>query len=542
MFRFKLGTYILVTIILLLVFSIIVPLITIGGHSKIPFEVFSLRSELGFVYLKSIIFSIVSSVCCVLFGFIFSQFISGIKFNSPKGRKLIVFLLPMTLGNLTIAFLFKQSLFNTAFFSGIIKGGMYMQYLALLIIQIWQYGFLFIYLFWVNTSSLSQNKIEIAKAYHFSYWVKLRDIILPHSRNLIILLFLLGFVFSLYDDSKNQFLFKASQGTETELINHLLMRTYQSYLLINPQYASEAILQSSIVIIFYNIVIFFLTLFCINYIILLPTKSKFFFKIKFINLPLTSLTNKFRSVVPFLLVILVILPFFLTAWRTKISLHTDQDIFIAVLMSGIAAITAGILSILFGISAKLAFPKILQDFNTRSTIFFLLLFALLLIPPICILISGFKWMAWLGYDSTLILLFIWILAHSFTSLPILASFIVVNHFRLSMNELDYLHATKVPLTTILSVSFLKRFQAEYILTIIFAFSFIWNESTINKIYSDKIPSYTSNLEMLITGRGADYSKAFGFVLISICLSCCCLALWNYILFKSEKLSLNNEGN
>lgn len=70
---------------------------------------------------------------------------------------------------------------------------------------------------------------------------------------------------------------------------------------------------------------------------------------------------------------------------------------------------------------------------------------------------------------------------------------------------------KLSIKETISVSFLKRFKAEYLLFFILGFSFILNEAIINSLFSDYIPSFVSSMKMLITGRGADYEKAFGFL-------------------------------
>jgi ABC-type tungstate transport system substrate-binding protein len=164
------------------------------------------------------------------------------------------------------------------------------------------------------------------------------------------------------------------------------------------------------------------------------------------------------------------------------------------------------------------------------------MFLIMLIPPIIVLISGFKWMGLIGYNSEIIIYAIWILGHTILTLPILGSFVLSNHFRVSNNELDYLKVFKLNNSELIRLSFLKRFKAEYLLLFIIGYSFIWNEAILNNLFSDYIPSFTSGLKMLITGRAADYSSAFGYLLVSIILAVTAVLIWRYIIEKAHKLA------
>jgi hypothetical protein len=88
-------------------------------------------------------------------------------------------------------------------------------------------------------------------------------------------------------------------------------------------------------------------------------------------------------------------------------------------------------------------------------------------------------------------------------------------------------------------SFFKRFKAEYLLLFIIGYSFIWNEAVLNNLFSDYIPSFVSGMKMLITGRGADYDKAFGYLLVSFIVALLSAIIWRYIIEKAQK-QLNTE--
>lgn len=109
-----------------------------------------------------------------------------------------------------------------------------------------------------------------------------------------------------------------------------------------------------------------------------------------------------------------------------------------------------------------------------------------------------------------------------------------NHFRVSNNELDYLQVYKLNKWETVRFSFLKRFEAEYLLLFIIGYSFVWNEAVLNNLFSDYIPSFVSGMKMLITGRGADYDKAFGYLLVSFTVALLSAGIWRYIMEKAHQ--------
>jgi hypothetical protein len=444
--------------------------------------------------------------------------------------------LPVTLGNIATAYVFKLILFNTPIFNSIIQGSNVEKFALLSFLQFWQYGILFTYLFWLNIQNIPKNKIDYAEAVQLSAAERIKDIILPSSRNLSILLLLIGFIFSFYEDAKNQFIFHASQGTKTELINHWLERTYQSMLVGNPDYAVLQIFKVSFLVFLIAIAVFSLIGFLANALFKIYTSSKSISIKTNGEIVAAKLKTTISKALAFSMLLFVFVPVFIAITRSSFSFTSQMtEMSSPLLLTLVAALAATILAVVFGISSRLAFPRILSDFNKNSALYLTLTFLLQLVPPICILLCGFRWMAWLGYNTSLLIYLVWILGHTILSLPILGSFIIATHFRVGHNELQYLRGYEIPISSIIRFSFLKRFRAEYLLTLIISFSFIWNESVINIVLSDRIPSFASNLQMLFVGRAADYSKASGYLIVALILSLTSVMLWQYILHKAQNL-------
>jgi hypothetical protein len=132
------------------------------------------------------------------------------------------------------------------------------------------------------------------------------------------------------------------------------------------------------------------------------------------------------------------------------------------------------------------------------------------------------------------LLFSWIFVHGILTLPLLGSFILSVHFRVKSLELSYLDAYKLKGGEIIKWSFLKRFRLEYILTLIFAFSFIWNDFGINSVLSDRIESFASILKMAFSGRAANQSIGLMYFSVSILVAFSSVLIWKTILNNAQK--------
>lgn len=515
----------------------LLPLFISGFSGNSIAQLFSDNSN-GFTpsLLRTFSFALLSSIANAVGGFCLALVLSRISLLSKMGKQLSFFILPITLGNVAVVFVFKVLLFNTSFFNAIVQGGYTTQTIFLLFIQFWQFGFLFAYLFWLNIQNTPKRLTDYANATGLTKFENIRDIILPQARNLFILLLFIGFIFSFYEDTKSQLIFKASQGTETELINHWLYRAYQSNLLINPSYASQSIFKT-------GLIVFTITLFMF---LLLGLLALFGFHLfpkirsttQFVSQGQKPIRqNRISFAVASGCIAIITIPVITALSKSQYRFSENTfSIGFPIALTLFAAFAATMLAITLGIASRLTFKKWLSGFNSQSLFFFLTILLLQIIPPLCIVLCGFKWLSWIGYSSELLIYLVWIAGHCFLTLPLLGSFVVATHFAVKENELNYLSAYCISGNSIVQYSFLKRFRAEYLFTLLFAFTFIWNDAGLNMILSDRIPSFAANLQMLFIGRAADYSKATGFVLVAVALSLACIFIWQYIIGKTTKLS------
>jgi len=159
--------------------------------------------------LKSLLLAFVQTITLLTFSLVFAILLFRIKLRSSASKYLCLLLIPVVLGNVSVAFLFKLFLLNNpwAFTSPFNK------FFTLTCIQFWQYGSLFIYLFWLNQQAIPQSIWDYASAIKINDYEKIRDTLLPKQRNLVLLLFMVAFIFCYYETSKIEFIFKASRGT-----------------------------------------------------------------------------------------------------------------------------------------------------------------------------------------------------------------------------------------------------------------------------------------------------------------------------------------
>lgn len=518
----------------------LIPFILNVNIKTILFYINNNYDSFGSTLVRTFCFAAATTILSVVFGFVGAILIRKIKLYSLIGNGVSILLIPFLLGNISIAFLYKLLLLNSSFFLQVMNNEGVYHLILLISIQVWQFGFLFIYLFWLNINNIPNNIINYARTCRLNIFTKLKVIYLPQSKNLFILLIIIGFVFNFYEHAKSQFILKASQGVNTELIANWLYRNYQSKLVVNPNYAISDALSLGLVLVSVSLSFLLCFVFLFNFLskkVIQLNKSKTINRV-FIERNIIN-TNYIYLV---LMSFIILLPIILLFIKSNITIPQNLNILInPILFTIVAAIVSTIIAILFGISSRIGWLKYLKNINSVSMLFIVFLYGLLLVPPLCIMLSGFRWMSIIGYNNMPVMYTTWIFSHAIILLPLLGSFLLTIHYRISNFEFSYLKTINIKISEIFKYIFVKRFKLEYLLTLILAFSFIWNESTLNKVFSDRIPSFTSILEMYFTGRGADYSIALTYFLISLILSIIGVLLWITI-NQRNKIYFNEKNN
>jgi ABC-type sugar transport system permease subunit len=481
--------------------------------------------------VRSSLFALITSLLLVLLGIVFSLLLMGVPFSAPRSRWLSLLLMPLILGSVSSAFIWKILLFDNAY----LFGSATKKFLAIGFMEFWQFGTFFSYLFWLNLQTIRTDVLDYAAATRLGTWEKVKDIFLPHQRNLALLLYVICFIFCFYEESKIELIFRGSRGTNTELINHWLNRTYQSDSLLSPEFAFRHVSTSGLLVLLVALGVLVVTLIVKNSLYKAVTVSK---RLALPGKPALpgnpALKNNYSWLVLWLLVIVAVAPVPGVLLKQSGNLHfSPGPLGFPLLLTLLAAMVSSAFAICFGILSRLAWQRSLAGFNYRSMIFLILLFTLLIIPPIVILISGFRWMRLVGYASEYNIDLAWLFGHTILSFPLLAGFSVATHFRVKIMFIDYLDAHSLTLWEKIVHLFLLPFRADYLLTLIIAFSIIWNESIINNILSDFIPSFITELNKTITGKAVDYSQGMNYLFVSLVLAIGSVSIWNYIISKSQ---------
>lgn len=472
-------------------------------------------------FFRSCLFALVSSFVNTFLGLQLAISLRRIPLVSRIGTLLSVLLLPVLLGNVTISYIFKCSLYGTSFFDFIISGGKWTQFITLIVIQFWQYGFLFIYLFWLSIQQISESKSVYALSVKMSDKEIIRDIIFPSVKILFILLFVINFIFAFYELAKCQFIFKMSQGLDTELLSQALSRIHNSDSMSNPVLSESFMFKSGLLI----------TLF----VTLLVTACayslyKLFYKIRKKSYIFISAPARLGNGVAIVCVLFIIMPIVVAFIRSvyTFSLELMSEIVAPLIMTIVSAFFASALAIAFGVAYRIVLNKFSEMLSIKSVALLLCVFLLQLIPPACIVICGYKWMSLAGYKGIMPYV-VWIWGHPILTFPILASFIIATHFIVSRNEIDWLEVHGMAKRDVIKYSFLKRFKKDYVLTFLFAFTFIWNDVTLNKILSDKIPSFADKMQRLFVGRATNDAQATLYALIALFIAISCIVLWKSVI-------------
>lgn len=476
---------------------------------------------------RSSLFALVSSCVNTFLGLQLAILLRQISLTSRIGTLLSVLMLPILLGNVTISYIFKCSLYGTSFFSGIISSGRWVQFASLLFIQFWQYGFLFIYLFWLSIKQIPDYKYSYASSVKMTDKEIIRDLIIPSVKNLFILLFAINFVFAFYELAKCQFVFKMSQGQDTELISQALFRIHQSFSVVNPVVSKAMTLKSGLSI---TLLIMILVMVC-SYGLYL-----FFNSIRNKSVRVIGSSADWGNFIASICVIGTIMPIAISLIKSNyaFSMNLVGEILSTLIMTILSALFASALAIIFGIAYRIVFNKRSKLFSVKSLLLLMSVFLLQLIPPVCIMICAYKWMSIVGY-SGVIPYVIWIWGHPILTFPLLASFIIATHLNVSSSEIDWFDVHRMTRRDIVKYSFQKRFRKDYMLTFLFAFTFIWNDVTLNKVLSDKIPSFADKMQRLFIGRATNDAQATLYALIAIIIALMCLSLWHSVIKRISAL-------
>ncbi len=493
-----------------------------------------LVDDYGQSLLRTLLFAMSSTLIVIVVSFLGGHVLGRLD---RKSDLLVgsLLLLPFLLGTVSTSFLFKLLIMDTGLMNFAFEHSIVI-FLILGLMQFWQFGTLFMYIFWINNLGMSSQVKNYASYYKFTTWEKLKNIAIPYHRNLVILLSIFFFVSNIYENIKLQIIFRASKGTSSEMIAGTLYQSYMSDSKISSDFASG--------VLFSQTVLFYLPLFILCAFLIYLTASRMMGGLSKSKLMLPASfqignqgKQKISRIVLYLMVGMIVLPIVGAMSSEPIRFGGVDYLFQTIGLSMSASI---VLLVIFSLPLayvlRVLWRQFFAEINDKSLWVFLSLFLLFLVPPLTLMLFGFEWSSIFQTHSRLSTRLMWILGQCINTLPIIASFLFVIHFTVSNRELDYLSIMRVNFDELVRWSFLRRFRVEYLMTLLFAFSIIWNEGTFNKVYSDRIPSYVSEILRTVNSRNADYGQGMLYFLFSMGLGLLCIGLWNYIVSRFIKIA------
>lgn len=525
---FKLLSVCIIMTAFLFYFPILKFLPEIGNY--INYFSFSEFNSFLVTLFRTTLFATITSLFNVCLALLFALLLFPYYYSNPNSKAFLFLLIPFTLGQVTISFVFKIFLNKIGLIDLLLASSPAYNFISLILMQFWQYGFLFVYIYLLWLNNLSDDSFDYAICHKQNKLEYFFDQILPNVKFLTVALLVLNFIFSFYELSKSTIIFKSSTGFDTEIINQWLHRVYFEYVNIDN-------ILATLKIFFYSIVIIFIVLFVLSVLIFLFLKLLHHNKIFKSNIKI-GLVNKtaftWHKNLLYILIFIIVLPILLSIITIKIDFSQNIYGFFFTFSSSLgAAVIATLISFILGISFRMGWLYHKNKFSRNLIIVVSIIFLFQIISPLFSVLMGYKWFGILGQNINFLYLLIWCIAHTILLLPILTSFFLVVTFTFSNFEIQYLFSHKVDMYTIFRLNIFRRYYLEIILTFLIAFSYIWNEAIINKLFSDFIPSYVSSVEMLITGRGANYSLALSFLFLSVTISLLILITWSLVLNKNR---------
>lgn len=490
----------------------------------------------GIAFGRTLLFASAACTLEVLVGFGGALVFRRVQVFTATGRTLSVLLIPVLLGNLSIAFIIKIQLMNWIWFERAVASRSFLPvWGSLFVIELWQYGTLFLYLFWLRLQRLPQSTLDFTRVGRLQSTEVIRDVLWPHCRNLAGLLLMVGFLFACQEFAKTELIFKPSLGTDTELVNHWLEREYYRDLnTYDATFARNSTFKNSA-----GFIVSSLALAACTILVILAAITAAVRLLPAINTPSPiqevkgrTKRNIFPRAFAWLITLLAAVPLLGSFRYLRPGAVNDiNEIGQALLLTLTGALIAAPIAIVFAVAARIGAPRLLQRFDHKSLRVFITLFLLQAVPAICVGLCGYEWISLLSHYSTVQQVVIWFVGQSILALPLLAGFVLWIHFQVTIRELEFQGASQVSLREMTLWTFFSRFKLEYVLVLIFAFSFIWNEDTLNRIMSDAIPSLVHRLGARVTGRGTSYSEAATLVLFCVALSLIMVMVWNTLLSR-----------
>src|ERR1700743_3393508 len=135
------------------------------------------EEDFKYCLLRTVGISLITTFFVVIARFSVALMFFSVPITSWIGRNLSLLLGPVLLGSTATAFIFRVCFSDTSFFTTLLSNHLIGLLCLWVLLQFWQYGTLFIYLFYLSFLSIPGSLVDYAKATKLSSRIILKDII-----------------------------------------------------------------------------------------------------------------------------------------------------------------------------------------------------------------------------------------------------------------------------------------------------------------------------------------------------------------------------
>jgi hypothetical protein len=451
-------------------------------------------------------------------------FVAALRMQAlPKSISAVILsvaLLPALLGDATAGYVFRH--LPTAFAASS-RRPLWLTFSILLFLSVWQYFPLCIYVFWLRLQFLPKSLQVFMVAAKLTVGESVTHVLWPYCRNLAVVVGLFVFVSGFQETARVSIVLHASRGTNTEFYNHFLDRTYREVKGVLPAQARFQLMD------FARFTLPFTAGVCLFLVWALR---------RFGDLPvrgLGSLTSlRLGRVKPSLvdwILLIGILSFSLAPLLPLVRHLATVGTAIPLLLASLPFAAAAAFSILvmswcFSFSSRICLPELTSDMDLRAMAFLVAVLLIKLVPTSVLVHCAFSWMHALPIPSRQAAWLLWLGCQVVLCLPLIASFLMVNHFEIGRNELTFFRVHRATVGEIAVLSFWRRLRQPYLLAFIFAFSLAWNEHVGPELFSTyDVPSAAYELAKRTEGKGSDAGAAAGLIVPVSVVVAAALLFW-----------------
>ncbi len=492
-------------------------------------------SDYFFICVRTLGVALVTAVVAVLGSAVVSASLSRSNLSQRFAIFGIPLLLPYFLGNSTDGLLVKLLSQNFAdrftYFADRSYGLVYVFLFALLI---WKDGFLILYTLTLIADTVPKSVTLYARALGLTLREWIRDVLWPMARPAGILLCLFVFIAAEHEYIATFLSLRPSPGTGTELVSHWMNRVYTTLVLsTNASTALDLLSASGIVLLVASLAAGAISVGLLLGIIRLGTIT---WRSRIRARATRSATGMpmGASVTGILAVIFAVSPVVLAASFLTPSFPNDMTLatFTAPL-TFVVALGGTILGWMIAVAARL----MLGDRTINAAVVvrvLLMLLSAVVVPPFLVGLSSFSWWSMTSGSSQFGLIALWAISQLALVTPLIASFLFASFLSVTNSELRYQRWIGASLGEIASNSFAKRYVPQLLFSLLFAFLQVWNEDSVNGVFENVVPSFSTLINRTLSGRAESIANASGYAYFGIALAIVLGIFWLIALLSSRR--------